>query len=31
VGEKGRAEKFLVKANKNAPDNTAAHFNLGLL
>jgi tetratricopeptide (TPR) repeat protein len=31
VGEKGRAEKFLVKANKNAPDNAAAHFNLGLL
>ena len=31
VGEKSRAEKSLVKAIKVAPDNAAAHFNLGLL
>ena len=31
MGEKGRAEKFLVKAIKTAPDNAAALVNLGLL
>ena len=31
MGEKSRAEKSLVKAIKVAPDNAAAHFNLGLL
>jgi tetratricopeptide (TPR) repeat protein len=31
MGEKGRAEKSLAQAIKIAPDNAAAHFNLGLL
>jgi tetratricopeptide (TPR) repeat protein len=31
TGEKEPAEKFLLKAIKIAPDNAAAHFNLGLL
>ena len=31
MGEKDQAEKSLVQAIKIAPDNAAAHFNLGLL
>jgi Tfp pilus assembly protein PilF len=31
TGEKDQAEKALMKAIKVAPDNAAAHFNLGLL
>jgi Tfp pilus assembly protein PilF len=31
MGEQSQAEKSLVKAIKIAPDNAAAHFNLGLL
>ena len=31
TGEINQAEKFLLKAIKIAPENAAAHFNLGLL